>query len=78
MTFAEELRKITAGDEAAAISFEARIKGHLEEKILEACLREAKLGRSCLSFGRNILLPVSLKKEGLYLRSMGPGYECCW
>lgn len=78
MTFAEELRKITAGDKDAAVSFEARITGHPEEKILQACLREAKFGRNCLSFGRNILLPLSLKKEGLHLRSMGPGFECYW
>lgn len=78
MTFAEELRKISAGDKEAATSFAARIAGHPEEKILQGCLREATLGRDCLSFGRNILLPLSLIKEGLYLRSMGPGYECCW
>ena len=78
MTFAEELRKISAGNEKAAISFEARITGHPEEKILRGCLREALYGRRCMSFGRNILLPKSLIEQGLHLISMGPGFECYW
>ena len=78
MTFAEQLTKITNGDKEAVAFFKTQIAGHHEEKMLQDCLREANLGRGYLRLDKGTLLPITLKRQGLYLRCLGASVVCCW
>lgn len=83
ITIAERLRLIARtvgrkGQEDAVSVFLEVVKGHPEEKTLLMCLTEAKLGRTELDFGRNPLLPDSLKDEGFAMKMVGQGFHLCF
>lgn len=58
--------------------FEERINGHIEEKLLLACLQSAKYGRTYISFERNCVPPEQLESEGFFMKSDDSGYLYCW
>lgn len=80
MKLADQLYEISVKKSEELIkAFEEAIMGNVEEKLLRDCLRTATVSnRTYISFGRNCLPPVSLQKEGFFLRQDGAGFIYCW
>ena len=80
MKLADQLYEISVKKSEELIkAFEEAIMGNLEEKLLRDCLRTATVSnRTYISLGRNCLPPLSLEKEGFFLRQDGPGFIYCW
>lgn len=80
MKLADQLYEISVKKSEKLIKdFEEAIIGNQEENILRACLLTATVSnRTYISFGRNCLPPISLEKEGFFLKQDGPGFIYCW
>lgn len=70
----------TNGSEKEALKeeFLKKVDGHKEEVLLRECLKSADAGRKYISFGRNILPPEDLKREGFELRPGTYGFNYCF
>lgn len=83
MTLAKRLKSIAdeknnLNREQKIQDFEERINGHLEEKLLRACLEAARYGKTYISFERSCVPPEQLEPEGFFLKNNGSGYLYCW
>ena len=58
--------------------FKESVQNHPDKELLLQCARSANRGEKGLCYGRSLIIPENLEKEGFFVSQVGSGFYLNW